>query len=106
VLHHTAEAALRRYALSLVAENAWPNHLIAKTPNAAQTVEQIRDALRQFFGWAKGSGDAGDLLGCCTEAEMPQYVRDTLRVIHITVEPPPLPPVPSAAAAPFDDEEL
>ncbi|MBN0662132.1 ATP-dependent endonuclease, partial [Pseudomonas aeruginosa] len=32
VLHHTAEAALRRYALSLVAENAWPNHLIAKTP--------------------------------------------------------------------------
>jgi len=37
---------------------------------------------------------------------MPQYVRDTLRVIHITVEPPPLPPVPSAAAAPFDDEEL
>lgn len=106
VLLHTDEAALRRYALSLVMENAWPNHLIAKTPNAAHTVEQIRDALRQFFGWAKGSGDAADLLGCCAEAEMPQYIRDTLRKIHISVEPPVLPPLPPLPPllVPADDE--
>ena len=103
VLRHTAEAALRRYALSLVAENTWPNHLIAKAPNETHTLEQIRDALRQFFSWAKGSGDAGDLLGCCTEAEIPQYVRDTLRAIHVTVEPPPLPQLPPVFA-PFEDE--
>jgi putative ATP-dependent endonuclease of OLD family len=87
VLLHTAEAALRRYALSLVADHAWPNHLIAKTPASRQSLEQIREALRQFFSWTKGSGDAGDLLGSCDEAEMPNYVRETLRKIHDIVEP-------------------
>lgn len=107
VLLHTAEAALRRYALGLVVEQTWPNHLVAKTPTAAHTLEQIRDALGQFFSWAKGSGDAGDLLGNCMEAEMPKYVRDTLRKIHITVEPPPNPAPPAAADAIADkDDEL
>lgn len=108
VLLHTAEAALRRYALSLAADDAWPNHLIAKTPTAAHSVEQIREALGQFFSWAKGTGDAGDLLGSCTEAEMPQYVRETLRKIHDIVEPRIPSPQPAAleAAALLDLDDL
>ena len=102
VLHHTAEGALRRFALGLVAEGAWPNHLAAKTPAAASTADQIRDALQHFFGWSKGSGDAGDLLGTCSVEETPPYVRDTLSSICQIVEPMPR----ASAAVPADDLDL
>lgn len=99
VLHQTAESALRRYALSLVSEGNWPKHLEGNTPSAASTLEQLRAGLWQFFSWAKGTGDAGDLLGTCSEAEMPEYLKATLRSIFITVQP-----LPPAAAADENDD--
>jgi len=101
VLLHTAELALRRYALSLVSEGNWPQHLQAITPSAGSTLDQVRESLGHFFAWAKGTGDAGDLLGSCLEAEMPEYLRSTLRRIYTVVEPPRLPPPPFPVLQPI-----
>lgn len=109
VLHHTKETALRRYALSVVNEGNWPQHLEAQKPTAGSSVEQIRSGLWGMFSWAKGSGDAGDLLGACSEDEMPGYLKDALRRIRIVVEPPPpLPPPQLMLLVPVvdDDDEL
>ncbi|MXN28142.1 ATP-dependent nuclease [Delftia sp. CH05] len=111
VLLQTGETALRRYALSVVNEGSWPQHLEARKPTAASTINQVREVLWDFFSWAKGSGDAGDLLGNCLEAEMPEYLKAALHKIHVVVEPPqlpPLPPIPRLQPAPpvEDDDEL
>lgn len=103
VLTQVTEAALRSYALGLVAANQWPTHMAAKKPTAGMPHSDLQDALRGFFGWSKGSGDAGDLLASCgTAADMPQYVRDTLAAIANVVEPPPSAPAtaPGIGAAP------
>lgn len=99
VLTQVTEAALRSYALGLVAANQWPTHMAAKKPSAGMALSDLQDALRGFFGWSKGSGDAGDLLAsCATAADMPQYVRDTLAAMANVVEPPPAgPPVAPAS---------
>jgi putative ATP-dependent endonuclease of OLD family len=102
VLNQTGEATLRNYALAVVASGDWPPHLASATPTAASTAPELRAALSQYFGWAKGGGNAGDLLATCnTAADMPQYVRETLRAIADIIEPPPAHTVPPAPAAPI-----
>lgn len=103
-LRHTAGAALRRFALRLVADGAWPSHLAAKTPTATTPIDQLRDALSHFFSWAKGSGDAGDLLGECSVDEMPLYVREVLGSILSVVEPMPSATEPALPATEDPDE--
>lgn len=113
VLQHTSEAALRRYALAVVAAGDWPPHLAGKTPTAGSTLTQLQDGLQDYFGWSKGSGDVGDLLASCSAAEIPAYIRETLLAITQIVEPPvqasaapcgkaepALLPTPGAASAP------
>ncbi len=107
VLNQTNETTLRDYANAVVASGDWPPHLAAATPTSATHAPDLRNALRQYFGWAKGGGNAGDLLATCeTAADMPQYVRETLKAIKDIVEPPMVPavraesPAPVAAAAP------
>ena len=91
VLHETAEAALRGYAAALVSANEWPTHLATNTPTASMPLDELQNVLSQYFGWKKGSGDAGDLLtSCSTIDEVPEYVRVTLEAIKHVVEPPPL----------------
>lgn len=104
VLRHTAEAALRRFALRLVADGAWPSHLATKTPTATTPIDQLRDTLSHFFSWAKGSGDAGDLLGECSVDEMPLYVREALGSILAAVEPKPSGAEPARPATEDPDE--
>lgn len=90
VLHGTSEAALRGYAAAVVAAGDWPPHLLAKTPTAVTPLVELQAILSQYFGWAKGDGDAGDLLASCpTVNDMPEYVRVTLQAIKDIVEPPP-----------------
>jgi putative ATP-dependent endonuclease of the OLD family len=102
VLTQTTEAALRAYALGLVAAGEWPSHMAAKTPTTTAPLPALQDALRGYFGWSKGSGDVGDLLTACPSApDIPAYVRNTLLAIAQAVEPPPAPkttPPPAAAA--------
>jgi putative ATP-dependent endonuclease of the OLD family len=89
VLHGTSEAALRGYAAAVVAGGDWPPHLMAKAPTAATPLAELQSILSQYFGWAKGDGNAGDLLASCpTVDDMPEYVRATLQAIKNIVEPP------------------
>jgi putative ATP-dependent endonuclease of the OLD family len=81
LLNGTAEAALRRYAASLVSSGEWPPHLAANKPQPATTLADLRAALSEYLTWAKGTGTAADLLLECAQSEMPTYVVDTLRQI-------------------------
>lgn len=88
VLHGTSEAALRAYAKAVVAAGDWPPHLAAKTPTVATPLAELQGMLSQYFGWAKGGGDAGDLLASCPNVnDMPEYVRVTLEAIKKVIEP-------------------
>jgi putative ATP-dependent endonuclease of OLD family len=89
VLRGTSETALRGYAAAVVAKGDWPPHLIAKAPTATTPLADLRSILSQYFEWAKGDGDAGDLLTSCPAVDdMPKYVRVTLKAIKDIVEPP------------------
>ena len=99
LLNEMAEAALRRFAMQLVADGEWPQHLAAETPQAATPLADLKNALRKYLGWSKGSGGAGDLLGICTVAEMPATLKTVLAAIKAIAQPPAAPP-PAAAAAP------
>lgn len=97
VLQGTSEDAIRRYALGVVADGEWPQHLIRLMPSAESDLPTLRNALSEYFAWGKGSGQAADLLACCTGwSEMPEYVVKCLYGIFLAVEPsPPEPPAPS-----------
>lgn len=97
VLQGTSEDAIRRYALGVVADGEWPQHLIHLTPSAESDLPTLRDALSEYFAWGKGSGQAADLLACCSGwQETPEYIASCLHGIFRVIEPPPPePPTPS-----------
>lgn len=101
VLQGTKENAIRRYALNVVADGDWPQHLTPLTPRADSDLAALTNALTQYFSWGKGSGQAANLLASCTGwQEMPEYVARCLHGIFRVVEPaPPAPPTPPAEAA-------
>nr|WP_276617281.1 AAA family ATPase [Pseudomonas syringae] len=102
VLQGASEAALRGYAAGVVAASDWPQHLTALTPTVAMPLANLRAALSSYFSWAKGGGDAGDLLASCPTAnDMPEYVRATLAAIKNVIEPPPPPPPPPPPLPPL-----
>lgn len=98
VINHTAEAALRRFGLGLVARDEWPPHLASQTPTEAMSFADLKDALRSYLGWSKGAEGAADLLNACEIAEMPEFIRTTILRIAEIVQPPPPPPDSQAAA--------
>jgi putative ATP-dependent endonuclease of the OLD family len=97
VLQGTNENAIRRYALGVVADGDWPQHLVPVTPRAESDLAALRTALSQYFAWAKGSGLAADLLASCTGwQEVPDYIAKSLYDIFRIIEPPTAaPPAPS-----------
>jgi len=70
VLKNTTEGALKRFTKLL----DWPPHLKAKYPDPEA---QVKAALNEYFGWAKANWGIADLLAQCTEAEIPQWLRET-----------------------------
>lgn len=100
VLQGTNQNAIRRYALNVVADGDWPQHLTPLMPRAESDPAALTSALTQFFSWGKGSGQAADLLASCTGwQEMPEYVARCLYGIFRVVEPaPPAPPATPADA--------
>lgn len=88
LLNETAEAALRRFAAQLVADGEWPQHLAAETPQPATPLHDLKNALRKYLGWSKGSGGAADLLAICTLAEMPATVKAVLAAMKGIVQAP------------------
>lgn len=88
VLNGTTEAALRRYAESLVADGEWPNHLAEKTPKPDTPYPNLLVTMREFFKKAKGNGAAADFLMSCSREEMPKFIVDALLTIQAVIAPP------------------
>jgi len=81
VLKNTSEAALKRF-VKLV---EWPPHLEAKFPDPEADAE---GALREYFGWTKGNAGVADFLVQCTEAEIPEWVREACISLKDACIPP------------------
>lgn len=86
ILKGTGEAALRRYAVSIVANDEWPSHLTERTPSESMPLKDLKDSLGDYLNWSKGSGDTADLLGQCNKEEMPEFIVHTLKSIQNIVE--------------------
>jgi len=69
VLKGTTEAALKRFAKMV----DWPQHLAQRYPNPET---QAASALSDYFLWSKGSCGIADFLAQCSEAEIPEWLRD------------------------------
>lgn len=82
VLNNTTTDALKRFADLL----SWPQHISQKyTDPKADVVNAIRD----YFGWAKGNWGLADFLAQCTEDEIPQWIRETCSRIRELSQPLP-----------------
>jgi putative ATP-dependent endonuclease of OLD family len=88
VLKSTTQAALKRFADSL----KWPPHLATKFPDLNKDTGA---ALSEYFQWSKGNWAMADFLAQCSEAEMPEWLRNVCMALKATSHPL----VPSAAAA-------
>lgn len=80
-------ARLKAFALSLVADEEWPQHI--SEPTVTSTEDLIKDSLRQYFSWSKGSAGAANLLETCTLLEIPEFIRNSIEAIKKDVEPQP-----------------
>ena len=87
ILKNTTQAALERFAAAL----DWPPHLAAKFPDPAANAVA---ALKDYFGWSKGNWGIADFLAQCSEAEMPQWIRDACVALKAICDPPPPAPPP------------
>ncbi len=69
VLKGTTEAAIKRF----VKLTDWPQHLVEKYPDPEA---EAAAALAAYFLWSKGNWGIADFLAQCSEAEMPEWLRD------------------------------
>jgi putative ATP-dependent endonuclease of the OLD family len=84
VIKNTTQAAMERFASSL----EWPPHLKAKYPNLNQGTAA---ALGEYFNWSKGNWGLADFLAQCTEAEVPQWLREVCIALKGMCQPPAAP---------------
>ena len=84
ILNNTTQAALERFADQL----DWPPHLLAKYPDPKA---QAAAALADYFGWSKGNWGIAEFLAQCSEAEIPQWLRDVCVTLKALCDPPPQP---------------
>lgn len=80
VLRNTTEEALKRFT-KLV---DWPPHLNAKYPDLEASAS---DALGEYFGSTKASWGIADFLAQCTEAEIPEWLREACKKLKEVCEP-------------------
>ena len=69
VLKNTTEEAMKRFTKFI----DWPEHLTSKYPDPES---QVPSALSDYFGWTKANWGIADFLAQCSEAEIPQWLRD------------------------------
>lgn len=82
ILKNTTHVALERFVDQL----DWPPHLLAKYPDPKA---QVFAAIRDYFGWTKGNWGIAEFLTQCSEAEIPQWLRDTCVTLRTLCDPPP-----------------
>ena len=74
VLKNTTQEAIERFVDLL----EWPPHLSAKYPDPKT---DAHNALKDYFSWAKGNWGIADFLAQCSEAEIPEWIRDTCKAL-------------------------
>jgi len=106
ILKGASEAALRRFAKTLVDDGRWPPHLKKISPTDAMPLEGLRKALFEYLCWQKADGNAARLLSECQAEEMPAFIVETLTAIQEVVTPPPPEPEQreAEASSPNHDE--
>lgn len=97
VLDGVPASRLKIFALALVADGDWPNH-ITPTPDATSTEDEIKAGLEKYFGWSKGASGAANLLEGCALNEFPDFIKTTIEAIKTHAEPP----QPTPEANPID----
>lgn len=80
VLKGTTDEACTRFA-KLV---EWPPHLAKNYPNVEA---DARAALGEYFASTKGTGGIADFLAQCSEAEIPEWIRDACTSINKACAP-------------------
>jgi putative ATP-dependent endonuclease of OLD family len=80
ILKNTTEVALKRFTKRI----DWPPHLKAKYADAEA---QASVALADYFGWAKANWGIADFLAQCSEAEIPQWLRDACVALRAASTP-------------------
>ncbi len=91
VLKGTTQAAMERFADVL----EWPSHILEKYPVPKANVA---GALGMYFSWAKGNWGIADFLAQCSEAEIPEWIRDACASLRQFCDPPPIPKVGAVSA--------
>ena len=81
VLKNTTEEALKRFAGTI----DWPPHLIAKYPDP---VADASTALKEYFKGAKANWGIADFLAQCSEAEIPEWLRNACIQLKVACDPP------------------
>ncbi|RTL94239.1 DUF2813 domain-containing protein [Ancylobacter aquaticus] len=92
ILKNTSQAALERFADTL----DWPPHLLAKYPDPKANAIA---ALKEYFGWSKGNWGIAEFIAQCSEAEIPQWIREACITLKAVCDPPPPPAEEGNAAA-------
>jgi putative ATP-dependent endonuclease of OLD family len=82
VMEGTTDAALQRFAGGL----EWPPHLAAKYPDP---LPQVRNALADYFAWAKGNWGIADFVAQCSEEEIPEWLREACLKLMEACDPAP-----------------
>jgi len=93
VLKNTTQAALERFIDCI----QLPPHLTSKyaIPKA-----DALDVITEFFAWAKGNWGLAEFLSQCSEAEIPEWIRNTCRELRDLCQPP----APGEEATPESDQ--
>jgi putative ATP-dependent endonuclease of OLD family len=82
VLKGTTEAALGRFAKLI----EWPGHLAQKHPDPEP---QPGAALADYFAWSKGNWGIADFIAQCSEAEIPEWLREACLKLKAACTPAP-----------------
>jgi len=97
VLKGTTGEALKRFAKVI----DWPQHLAQKYRNPET---QAAAALGEYFAWSKGNWGIADFLAQCSEAEIPEWLRDAAMKLKDACFPAPA--GGGEAGAPADADAL
>lgn len=95
ILNKIPAARLKTFAISIVTNEDWPDHLHSQTPNENASEEDIKEALSKYFNWSKGAGSAANLIESCEFDEIPEFISTMLESIKSTVVTKPEPDVSS-----------
>lgn len=95
VLEGTTQVAMERFADVL----EWPPHILAKYPAPK---EHVVGALGMYFNWAKANWGIADFLAQCSEAEFPEWIRNTCASLKRLCDAPKAGTTGAGEASPVD----